>query len=448
MDQTPLLEQARISLAGLRDFANDITSPNIRLGVTGLSRAGKTVFITALIHALTHKGRLPLLSAYREGRLLSVRLAPGPDPAIPRFAYEQHVEALTGDNRHWPESTHKLSQIRLALEISKRGFLGGAKSPSILYLDIIDYPGEWLLDLPLLSQTYAQWVAGLKSRFANMPIADGALEASDLEADKAHQIFREFGKGLPGRFLMPGDLEGSGLLTFAPCENEGPLHHLMRERYQAYLEKIVRPFWRDHLARLDRQIVLTDVLSALNDGPKALETLQNDLTNLLAAFRQGAQNWASRILGRRIDRILFAATKADRLHHTSHDRLEAILAKLIEQAAEAARMRGADIGITALAAIRATREARVREGSEELSCIIGTPEQGETLDNTVFDGKTEAALFTGDLPVNPDHAFDGSLIGAVSFPRLRPPLSPTMDAGLAHIRLDKALEFLIGDRLT
>jgi len=26
-----------------------------------------------------------------------------------------------------------------------------------LYLDIIDYPGEWLLDLPLLNKSYAQW---------------------------------------------------------------------------------------------------------------------------------------------------------------------------------------------------------------------------------------------------------------------------------------------------
>ncbi len=26
-----------------------------------------------------------------------------------------------------------------------------------LYLDIVDYPGEWLLDLPLLDLSYAQW---------------------------------------------------------------------------------------------------------------------------------------------------------------------------------------------------------------------------------------------------------------------------------------------------
>ncbi|MEC6999181.1 YcjX family protein [Brucella abortus] len=29
------------------------------MGVTGLSRAGKTVFISALVHNLVHGGRLP-----------------------------------------------------------------------------------------------------------------------------------------------------------------------------------------------------------------------------------------------------------------------------------------------------------------------------------------------------------------------------------------------------
>ena len=32
-----------------RDFAAGFASPSLRLGVTGLSRAGKTVFITALV---------------------------------------------------------------------------------------------------------------------------------------------------------------------------------------------------------------------------------------------------------------------------------------------------------------------------------------------------------------------------------------------------------------
>ena len=61
---------------------------------------------------------------------------------------------------------------------------------------------------------------------------------------------------------MHGDLEGSPALTFAPlvvpADAEAPpgsLWAMMRRRYEAYKDAVVRPFFRDHFARLDRQIV-------------------------------------------------------------------------------------------------------------------------------------------------------------------------------------------------
>ena len=41
------------------DFASDLVEPTIRLGVTGLARSGKTVFITALVHNLMAGARMP-----------------------------------------------------------------------------------------------------------------------------------------------------------------------------------------------------------------------------------------------------------------------------------------------------------------------------------------------------------------------------------------------------
>jgi hypothetical protein len=134
---------------------------------------------------------------------------------------------------------------------------------------------------------------------------------------------------------------------------------MMERRYDAYVAHVVRPFFLDHFARLDRQIVLVDVLSALNAGPTAIADLKAALTDVLGAFRQGANSWLSQLLGRRIDRILFAATKADLVHHTSHDALAGILRAVIEDAATRAQYAGADIDVAAIAAIRATREATV-----------------------------------------------------------------------------------------
>ena len=81
--------------AGLSETLFDST---FRLGVTGLSRAGKTVFITALVANLLNRGRMTQLQAQAQGRIQAVYLQPQPDLTLPRFDYEAHLAALTGDN--------------------------------------------------------------------------------------------------------------------------------------------------------------------------------------------------------------------------------------------------------------------------------------------------------------------------------------------------------------
>ena len=92
----------------------------------------------------------------------------------------------------------------------------------------------------------------------------------------------------PGRFLMPGDLAGSPALTFAPLDlpgdglpPPGSLWAMMRRRYDAYIDVVVRPFFRDHFARLDRQIVLVDTMAAINAGPEAVRDLEGALAAVL-----------------------------------------------------------------------------------------------------------------------------------------------------------------------
>ena len=74
-----------ITVDNLVDRAGDLLRPTMRFGVTGLSRAGKTVFITALVHNLTHGGRLPLFKAQQSGRIACAYLEPQPDDGVPRF---------------------------------------------------------------------------------------------------------------------------------------------------------------------------------------------------------------------------------------------------------------------------------------------------------------------------------------------------------------------------
>jgi predicted YcjX-like family ATPase len=237
---------------------------------------------------------------------------------------------------------------------------------------------------------------------------------------------------------------------------------MMERRFEAYKSAIVRPFFREHFARLDRQIVLIDTLTAFNAGPAALRDLEGALATILAAFRIGRNSWASVLVRPRIDRILFAATKADQLHHLSHDRLERILARMTERAGARAEVAGARIDVAALAAVRATREAVVQRGRERLPSILGTPAAGEHAGVETFDGASDIAVFPGDLPDEAQDLFDpakapfrGLTAGAAQdadyrFLRFRPPALEAADAGepaLPHIRLDRALQFLLGDRL-
>ncbi len=272
----------------------------------------------------------------------------------------------------------------------------------------------------------------------------------------------------PGRFLMPGNLAGSPALTFAPLDvpvggqaPDGSLWAMMVRRFEAYKDVVVRPFFRDHFARLDRQIVLADALAAFNSGPEALHDLEAALAGILDCFNIGRSTILSSLFRPRIDRILFAATKADHLHHSSHDRLEAVLRRAVSGAVARAETTGASIDVVALAAVRATREAQVARGRDKLPSILGTPAAGESAGGEFFDGNTEVATFPGDLPLDPEPLFNGNAAfrglstetagkSDFRFLRFRPPKlerEGTDEPTLPHIRLDRALQFLIGDKL-
>ena len=480
---TSFTDEARIALDSLAGRAVGLFSaPTLRLGVTGLSRAGKTVFITALAHNLIHGGRLPVFEAARSGRLSRAYLEHQPDDAVPRFQYEDHVDALV-TARTWPESTRAISEFRLTVEFESASGWNRMFSRGRLSIDIVDYPGEWLLDLPLLGKSYqtfskealeladlpvrhdlaADWVALVRS-------VDPAAPADEMTARRLAEAFAAYLRACkqddralstlpPGRFLMPGDLEGSPALTFSPLvlvpeksAKAGSLQAMMERRYEAYKTHVVKPFFREHVARLDRQIVLIDALQAMNAGPAALIDLERALAEILACFRIGRGGFFTDLFSHRIDRILVAATKADHLHHESHDRLQAIVRRLADRAMKRASFAGAELDVLAMAAVRATREGTVTQGGETLPVIIGTPLAGETIGGQCFDGETETAVFPGDLPVDPALAFSPEAeAGTLRFVRFRPPkLERTAEGAtlsLPHIRLDRALQFLLGDRL-
>jgi uncharacterized protein len=443
--------------------------PVVRLGVTGLSRAGKTVFITSLVANLIARGRMPALRAAAEGRVQTAWLQPQPDDTVPRFDYEAHLAAMTGPEPFWPEGTTGISELRLSFRVRPTGLLSGLSGPKTVHLDIVDYPGEWLLDLALLDKSFEDWSAEVLGRIADRGEAAGflaALAASEpgakLDEVRAKALADAFTGYLgaareagysdctPGRFLLPGDLRGSPVLTFAPLpagdHGRGSLGREFQRRYEAYKREVVKPFFREHFARIDRQVVLVDVLGAIHAGPKAVEDMRHALADILGAFRPGRNAFLSQLLlGKRVEKILFAATKADHLHHVQHPQLTAIAEALLADAKARADFAGAETGAMSIASLRATTEDRVEQGGRTLDVVRGT----------LLDTGRRAAFYPGRLPDDPSRLLNPARQGAeawldadyevMSFAPQPVTLKP--GDGPPHIRLDRAAQFLIGDRL-
>ncbi len=152
--------------ASLADMAQGST---VNLAVTGLSRSGKTVFITSLIHnllsAVHNPNRMPLLGvvAKRPADGHAAGAAPAPR-RLPRFRYQENIEAMAAGAPSWPAGTDDLREIGIEVRFMPANAPGKllseiSGSPATLTIRIVDYPGEWLLDLPLLGQSLCRVVA-------------------------------------------------------------------------------------------------------------------------------------------------------------------------------------------------------------------------------------------------------------------------------------------------
>jgi uncharacterized protein len=454
----------------------------IHLGVTGLRRTGKTVFLTSLIYQLRERGSRGL-EAFdsRSIELFPAEFASA--TGFGKFPYESYVADLRKEPPNWPEPTDTEYQATLVIAFRENSARGSLRFMprrlrnrfrarcGTIELRIHDYPGEFLLDVELAKMPFDEWSRKTLERMH---------EQCPEEAEQYDRVVREVG-ALPGpgdpdavlsklraayadyvaaahanhfEMTQPGmalltwtrDLQsnrGSGdpgrnILPFVPLpalDSEtagvvGPLRQSLQEAYRRYVEIDVTRFVRD-LGRSSTQVVLVDVLRVLANGRKSYNDTRRCLASTLAAYR-----YTRRWFGRRIRRVVFAAAKAD--HALNGDRPH--LAALLETLGEKARGR---IGGTLapryrwLASLRATTDAVDRRN--------GRPQ--EVLKGTLFGEKEESIWYPGPVPNEwPDRLIPltDELWAADNdfyrFPRFSPPEFPARDgAPLPHLNLDELL---------
>ncbi len=454
----------------------DLAVKRITLGVTGFSRAGKTVFIGALAQALLtshawreRRGQGPLarFGPFERGQLKSARIRDDIHPDLPQFPFRRVRDSLAGYDARWPEPTEGISRLVLEFEAQShsrvrswlQADLGlGEIGLGRIQLELVDYPGEWLVDLPMLEQSFDDWSArmlALASKPAREPLSAAYLArlaalpgAPEFDEDTAGALAdcwtdylqQAVQAGLmlnqPGRLLRPDKLRHSPVLRLAPLPDAlraSRLYRGMARRYDDYRAKVVKPFYGEHFAAMDRQIVLVDVLRSLQLGEAAFDEMTAALSATLESFNYGKGGLLSWLTGR-TTHVLFAATKADHVTRSDRAELERMLSRMLALLDENNRLRAATARceVMALASVRAS-EDRMTETTPPREILYGRADGDATPDQ--WD--------PGGLPrtLPPDW-------NALQFAFLRFAPAPMPDAlhqGFPAIGLGQALDFLIGE---
>jgi len=481
-----VLKRAPALLEKATTIPHILPNSTVRLAVTGLSRVGKTVFITSLIHNLlaaalaypNGRHRMPLLKVAGEGRLISASLQGAAAQKVPQFPYKEYIAGLAAVPPAWPARTADVSETEIDIRftpgrrLSPRRILGGiVDGATTLRLTLVDYPGEWLLDLALLRQNYVDWsraIVAMCRRGVRGELARDWLGflashphdevASEETAKRAHDLYRFFllearnKHGLsylqPGRFITAGIAPESEppYLWFCPLDlpahinrfTAGSFAALMEARFDAYRKEAVEKFFREHFQRFDRQIVLVDVLRALLAGEDAFEDACLALEHIIQSYRFGSSAWLASLLGARITRVLFAATKADHVSRMQRDHLAQLLADMSALPSLQARQGSAETAIMPVASVLCTEDGTDTIGQHTVDVVVGKPLGRENRIN----------FFPGPIPIKRPKAGNWNA-KFLDIPVFQPPqVSAVPTDGIPHINLDAALDFLIGDRLS
>jgi len=428
-----------------------LPSHNIKIAITGLSRAGKTLFITSFIDQLLHQNRLNSVTASKSAFKVTIK---PPMSNIKRFDYYTLIDILKNEHR-WPDSTDEISHILLNFESKSRfSFLPNSN----FTIELIDYPGEWLLDLSLLKLSYKEWsrksIAWLNSiddiKAKEYLKTIDSLKANTLGKEvqeRLHTQYKEllihlkknhYSQLTPGRFVLPADLANDPLLHFAPIgKGLDSLENIFKTNYKKYVKEVVKEIHLEHFKGFERQVVLVDVIEALQNGYECYSDMKDGIKEMLQPYDHKNKNFFSQWLTPSIKNVLFVATKADHVAASQHTNFSKLLDNLVDKIRHDMDISHIKTDTQLVAALKSTTSIVKEHNGESLAFVRGILEK----DAQVHD------LYAGKMP----HKFpnkkewDRDLYGYENF--LPPKKLYGDDEALEHINMDRVIEKLIGDLL-
>lgn len=465
--KTDYLQKIHTVTDDAKTLINRAIQNRVCIGITGLSRSGKSTFITSLINQLkqhdANNARLGGFSPWLKKRIVQVTEHPLENRYLPRFDYEQAVGSLSGSTPQWPIPTQDISGVLLEIKLAERGWLRKKTTKSV-FIELRDYPGEWLVDLPLLKMSFRDWCIQVekqlstapRNRYTNNPLAslstlDPFSAYDDVVIDNQRTSYIDFLHSCkkqsppltiiqPGRFIEPGAQSNHPALQFVPLVacgrySEAELRSAdddsnfkrLEILFESYKSDIVKPFFKEFIEPINRQVVLVDVLNVLHGGEESLQEMMHALEAIGESFEYNGGLFHSRI-----EKVLYAATKVDQVVSQDHDNVRQLLSSIVRKSLERIKGAQADLRVEAVAAVRSSH-AQTQDNEEILKGISS-------------DG--DAIGFVN--PRIPDHIpSDVEFSDFIDWklPELKPPkgIRANHDQAIPHIRMDEVLHSLMGD---
>jgi len=444
-------------------LVNKAVDKHVCIGVTGFSGSGKSTFITSLIHQLKYSNEAMLggFTPARDDKIIETNILPIPGVRI--FDYEGGINALSSNPPKWPEPTSSLSGCIVEIIYKRDSIIKSVIGEQTkLRIEIRDYPGEWLLDIPLLNQDYYSWCIDIGETF-NQPHRKALMGAlsEDLNAispfdvltesqiDALYERFKSFliackEEGLtliqPGHVLLPG--ESDAFESFFPLINlrhysledlkkadKSSIYKVMRGRYKAYLKNTVEPFFRGYFNSVDRQIVMIDSLKALSRGADNFEDMMVAFSRIIDCYSFGENGFLSRLISPNIERMLFLSSKPDRVLSSQHENLRQFTDSVIQRVCKQS--------------IRNTIQIET-----EIACAVRCTEDSSAFLTGVTVNNGKGKISHPNIPERIPKEAEWEVFHGWHPPELLPPLNTDLKLGarLPCIRMDTVLKNLIGDK--
>lgn len=446
----------------------------IHVGLTGLSRAGKTVFLTAAIHDFVeHTGR-DLKEFKFNGWRYVANPVPLPNGVVP-FPYSEHVKVFRGDPPRWPDRTVDITEFRIRMQLVDEK--NRRAEGEIVF---VDYPGERLLDVPLLETAYDDWADQTLMKLTSPPdsVRDAARESLEcigslqvdskgmLADDAWNSAQRVFGKccilcHAAGTAIAPvapvllaaKNRSASASAPFFPLSAEmrqrfPGVHKRLKKEYAAYLKSSVAPFLQ-RIAACSHQIILVDVLDVLRTGVEEFVEIREQMQRALNCYRQANSGRFNYLLSMMpffgkplIRKVTFCATKVDQATRDHRENLISLLRDLFlraEQALQFDRRTIKKIEFIPIAAHRCTDDVDTDHDGRQIVAL-----RGRRMDS---DDNGEELIYPGRVPQQwPEYKDNWQ---DFRFPDFLPRKLPDLASGrpLPHINMDQMLFSIVEELL-